>query len=113
MSLIMTNVQFTFYCHVFRVCITGNARSYPLEQILPRVFSILENIQETLKLQSRLMQSMLRKNHQPQEEVALPEGPIFPIQNLEAFDELETKLADPAFQNALVCLHTHMTMYPD
>ena len=103
MSLLMTNVQFTFYCNFFRVCITGNARSYPLEQILPRIFSILENIQETLKLQSRLMQSMLRKNHQPQEEVALPEGPIFPIQNLEAFDELETKLADPAFQNALVC----------
>ena len=55
---------------------------------------------------------MQKKNHQPQEEVALLSS-ILPIQNLEAFDELETKMADPAFQNALVCLHTHMTMYPD
>ncbi|XP_063356624.1 uncharacterized protein LOC134646697 [Pelmatolapia mariae] len=61
-----------------------------------RVLTLLEDIKDTQRVHSRMLQSLLKQPDGPVDAV-LPEGAVFPLRTVADVEALEQKLADPVF----------------
>ena len=69
------------------------------------MFSILENIHELVKEQTRLTRHLIAKSSQAGEQyqpLELPEGITFPIRSAEEMDRLETSLRNAQNTSSVV-----------
>ncbi|XP_026043083.1 uncharacterized protein LOC113033477 isoform X1 [Astatotilapia calliptera] len=66
-----------------------------------RVLTLLEDIKDTQRVHSRMLQSLLTQRDGPVAAV-LPEGAVFPIRTVADVAALEQKLADPVFLKEVV-----------
>lgn len=66
-----------------------------------RVLTLLEDIKETQKVHSRMLQSLL-KQHDGPATALLPEGAVFPLRTVADVEALEQKLADTVFLKEVV-----------
>lgn len=66
-----------------------------------RVLTLLEDIKDTQRVHSRMLQSLLKQNDGPVAAV-LPAGAVFPLQTVADVEALEQKLSDPVFLKEVV-----------
>lgn len=77
-----------------------------------RVLTLLEDIKETQRIHSRMLQSLLTQRDGPVAAV-LPEGAVFPIRTVADVAALEQKLADPVFLKEVVNNNDVITIFND
>lgn len=75
-----------------------------------RIFTVLEEIRETQRIHSTILQSLTRQMNPQPEEAALPDV-TFPLTSEAQFDDLENRLTEISFQNALVSLYNVCVLY--
>ncbi|XP_076748382.1 uncharacterized protein LOC101486720 isoform X2 [Maylandia zebra] len=68
-----------------------------------RVLTLLEDIKETQRIQSRMLQSLLKQRDGPVAAV-LPEGAVFPLRTVADVEVVEQKLIDPVFLKEVVAV---------
>ncbi|XP_026035429.1 uncharacterized protein LOC113029036 isoform X3 [Astatotilapia calliptera] len=68
-----------------------------------RVLTLLEDIKETQRIHSRMLQSLLKQRDGPVAAV-LPEGAVFPLRTVADVEALEQKLIDPVFLKEVVAV---------
>ncbi|XP_038126614.1 uncharacterized protein LOC119773626 [Cyprinodon tularosa] len=68
-----------------------------------RVLTLLEDIKDTQRVHSRMLQSLLKQRDGPVAAV-LPEGARFPLQTVQDVEALEQKLLDPVFLKEVVAV---------
>ena len=69
-----------------------------------RQLTLLEEIKETQRIHTSLLQAIMRQLTAVKERGVLPEGIHLPIRTIEEFDNIDKLAANLPFQNALVSL---------
>jgi hypothetical protein len=72
--------------------------------MMRRLIGILEDVRETQRVHSSMLQNLMRQGVRTDDPVALPEGVSFPLKSIEEFQEMELRLADPTFLNGIVSI---------
>lgn len=85
------------------------------KKLLVKVLSSLEDIRQTQKLHSSMIQNIIRRQQVMDEPVAgLPDGMSFPINSLAELDDVELQLSDTTARNLLVSrLHKYSSIQVD
>ena len=69
---------------------------------LLRIFTILEDIRESQRVQARTLHSIQQQLSTKTDDTSLPDGIHLPVKSIDEFDDLDAKLQDATLQNALV-----------
>jgi len=69
---------------------------------LLKIFSILEDIRETQRVQARTLHNIQQQLSTNTDDATLPEGIHLPVKSIDEFDDLDAKLQDASLQNAVV-----------
>ena len=85
-------------------CIETGRRYQINETTLRQVLSLLEDIRDTQRVHSTLLQALVRKTNTVPDDVALPNEILFPMTCTEDFDKIEKELLDQAILNRVVSL---------
>lgn len=62
--------------------------------------TLLEEVKDTLKLHGQMLNALLKKDSMPV--MAIPDGAVFPLANVEDVIAMNEKLSDPEFMSAVV-----------
>lgn len=62
--------------------------------------TLLEEVKDTLKLHGQMLNALLKKDSMPV--MAIPDGAVFPLANVEDDIAMNEKLSDPEFMSAVV-----------
>ena len=97
------------YIVVYNVVMIGSHVDGVTNRLLLKVLASLEDVKQTQKLQSSLIQSILRQmkasdSHSGNE---LPDGIVFPLTTFQDVDKIEQQLADTATRKTLVCTNMY------
>jgi len=65
-----------------------------------KLVTLLEEVKDTLKLHGQMLNALLKKNSIPV--MAIPDGAVFPLANVEDVIAMNEKLSDPEFISAVV-----------
>jgi hypothetical protein len=80
----------------------ADSQGRPVNGILLRLLTALEDIKETQRVQNSMLQSIMRRMKEKHEQAELPEGLLLPLRTMEELDAFEEKAEDKAFCNAVV-----------
>ncbi|XP_048011296.1 uncharacterized protein LOC125244938 [Megalobrama amblycephala] len=64
--------------------------------------TLLEEVKDTLKLHGQMLNTLLKKDSMPV--MAIPDGAVFPLANVEDVIAMNEKLSDPEFMSAVVAM---------
>ncbi|XP_045898309.1 uncharacterized protein si:dkey-172k15.5 [Micropterus dolomieu] len=64
--------------------------------------TLLEEVKDTLKLHGQMLNALLKKDSMPV--MAIPDGAVFPLANVEDVIAMNEKLSDPEFMSAVVAM---------
>ncbi|KAK7130417.1 hypothetical protein R3I93_019909 [Phoxinus phoxinus] len=64
--------------------------------------TLLEEVKDTLKLHGQMLNTLLKKDSMPV--MAIPDGAVFPLANVEDVIGMNEKLSDPEFMSAVVAM---------
>jgi hypothetical protein len=73
--------------------------------MLLRILTVLEEVKETQRVHSSMIQSALRRLSEQYEPSELPPGVDLPLRSLEDLDAFEEKANEKTFCNAMVSFH--------
>lgn len=73
--------------------------------MLLRILTVLEEVKETQRVHSSMIQSALRRLSDQHEIPELPPGVDLPLRSLEELDIFEEKATEKAFCDAMVSFH--------